>query len=225
MIRLVRRLVILLALLAAAVVVGVIVGKPYLERVAAKSITERFGGPKVTVKLQTPHDLGVLSGEIGDVKVTSEPFVREKLQLQSASATYRNAAISYPSLLDRTFGLRYSSVSFSVSMGIPAIQAFLREQLRLRGLPGATGARVLIRPNTLLILSGALRMRAALKVVAPDVVRIVPLTGTPAARRALAVSIRLGPLPDGVSLKGVRLQDASAILTGGGTAGSITIRR
>ena len=225
MIKLVRRLVILLALLVAAAVVGVIVGKPYLERVAGRAITERFGGPEVTVKLKTPHDLGVLSGELGDITVTSEPFVREKLQLQSASATYRNATISYPSLLERTFGLKYSSVAFSVSTGIPAIQAFLREQLRLRGLPGATGARVLIRPKTLLVLSGALRMRAALAVVAPDVIRIVPLSGSPAARRALAASIRLGPLPDGVSLKGVRLQDASAILTGGGPAGRITIRR
>lgn len=226
MIRLVRRLVIMLALIAAAIVVAVIVGKPYLERIAAKAITEQFGGPKVTVKLKTPHDLGVLSGKIGDVTVTSEPFVREKLQLQSASATYHSAKISYPSLLNRTFALKYASVSFSVSTGQTAIQAFLREQLRLRGLPGASNARVLFRPpNTLLVLSGPLKLRAALKVVAPDVVRIVPLGGTPAERRALTSQIQLGPLPDGVSLKGVRLKDASAILTGGGPAGRITIAR
>ena len=225
MIKLVRRLVILLALVVAAIVVCVIVGKPYLERIAGKAITEQFGGPNVTVKLETPHGLGVLSGEIGDVTVSSEPFVREKLQLQSASATYRDAKVSYPSVLDRSFALKYSSVSFSVSTGLPAIQAFLREQLRLRGLPGASNARVLFRPNTLLVVSGALRMRAALKVVAPDIVRIVPLDGSPAVRRALASRIQLGPLPDGVSLKGVRLKDASAILTGGGPAGRITVRR
>ena len=222
--KLIRRLALLAVLLIAVLVAAVILGKPYAERLASRAITEQFGGPKVSVSLETPR-AGLLSGDFGDVTVRSEPFQRDKLSLQGARATYRAAHVDLSSVLDRTIRLRYRSVTFEVAATQVAVQAYVREQLRLRGIPGATRARVLFRPQSLLVLSGPFTVRAAIKIAGPASLEIVPLDGGPQIAKALTTTISLGPLPTGVRLRGIRVGGDHVTLTGGGAGGAVTIRR
>ena len=63
------RLVILLALILVVVgVIGFVVGRPFVERLAARSIEDRIGTP-VSVSIATSVEPGVLRGELGNVTV------------------------------------------------------------------------------------------------------------------------------------------------------------
>ena len=68
---------------------------------------------------------------------------------------------------------------------------------------------------------GTLHAAVRAKVVGRSSIELVPVSGTPALRRALASPIQLGPLPDGVQLTGIVLRTGSATIAGRGEGGEL----
>ncbi len=52
-------------------------------------------------------------------------------------------------------------------------------------------------------------------------IELVPVSGSPTLRRALAAPIQLGPLPDGVHLTAIALHTGSATIAGTGEGGQL----
>ena len=86
------------------------VGRPFVERLAARSIEDRVGTP-VTVSIATSVKPGAVRGDLGDVTVTAKRFEHNGLRLAGAAATYHRVAVQVSDLLSGDVRLRYASVA------------------------------------------------------------------------------------------------------------------
>ena len=66
------------------------VGRPFVERLAARSIEDRVGTP-VSVSIATRSVPASLRGDLGNVTVRAKQFDRNGLQLAGARAVYHGA--------------------------------------------------------------------------------------------------------------------------------------
>jgi hypothetical protein len=217
--RLVRLLVLAALLVVVLGVVGVIAGRPFVERLAARSIEDRLGTP-VTVAIDTPLRPGVVRGDVGTVTVRAASFERDGLRLAGARATYRGVRLDMADLLSGDVQLHYASVGFEGALTESALRAYLRPVLDTRGLP-SKDLRVTIADDRATLRAGQLRVSVTARVAGRSAIALVPVSGSPLHRQALASPIRLGPHPDGVRLTGVTLRAGTARIAGRGDAGEI----
>jgi hypothetical protein len=217
--RLVRLAVVLVLLLAVLAIAGAIAGRPFVERLAARSIEDRLGTP-VTVSIDTPVRPGLLRGDVGTVTVRASQFERDGLRLAGARATYRGVRLDLAGLVSGDVQLHYASVGFEGALTESALRAYLRPVLDTRGLP-SKNLRITIGDDRATLRSGMLHASVTARVAGRSSIELVPLKGSPLLTQALRSPIRLGPLPDGVRLTGVTLRGGTARIAGRGEAGDL----
>ena len=217
--RLARALIFLALILVVVGVVGFVLGRPFVERLAARSIEDRVGTP-VSVSIATSVKPGVVRGDLGDVTVRAKKFEHNGLRLAGAQAVYHGVGVQLSDLLSGSVKLRYSAVDFEGSLTQGGLLAYLRPLLARRGLPSKK-LRVTIGQGAATLTMGKLHAVVGARIVGLSSIRFVPRSGSPALRRALSGAIQLGPLFDGVHLTGIALRTGRALLTGGGPGGSL----
>ena len=109
LLRLVRTVVVLALFFLVLGVVVVVVGRPFVERLAARSIEDRIGTP-VSVSIDVPLRPGIARGDVGKVTVHADQFERNGLQLTGAQAVYHGVSVQVSDLIRGDVQLRYSSV-------------------------------------------------------------------------------------------------------------------
>jgi hypothetical protein len=217
--RLVRTLVLLVLTLAILGVVVFVAGRPFAERLAARSIEDRLGTP-VTVSISTSLHPGVARGDLGKVTVRAKTFERDGLNLIGARAVYRGTSIELRQLISGNVRLHYASVAFQGTLTEGALRAYLRPLLTEQGLP-AKKLRVTIGKGRAAVAMGSQHASMGAKIVGVSSIELVPAGGSAALTQALTVPIQLGPLPDGVRLTRISLRAGRAVIVGGGDAGRI----
>lgn len=217
--RLVRALVFLVLILVVVGVIGFVLGRPFVERLAARSIEDRVGTP-VSVSIATKIRPGVVRGKVGNVTVTAKQFEHNGLRLAGAKAVYHGVAVQFSDLLSGSVRLRYSSVDFEGTLNQSGLVQYLRPLLARRGLPSKK-LRVTIGKGAATLRIGKLHAVVGAKIVGRSSLRLVPRSGSPALRRALTGAVQLGPLFDGVHLTGITLDKGRATLTGAGAGGKL----
>lgn len=214
------RLVILLALILVVVgVIGLVAGRPFVERLAARSIEDRIGTP-VSVSIATSVEPGALRGELGNVTVKATQFERDGLRLAGTQAVYRGVDVDVSDLISGDVRLHYSSAVFNARLTQAALTTYLRSLLAERGLPSKT-LRVTIGNGRATLHSGGLNAAVRAKIVGTSSIELVPIGGSATLRQALAAPIQLGPLPEGIHLTGISLRNGAATITGRGDAGGL----
>jgi hypothetical protein len=219
LLRLVRTLVFAVLLLVVVGVVAFVVGRPFAERLAARSIEDRLGTP-VTVSITTSLHPGVVRGDLGKVTVRAKTFDRDGLNLVGVRAVYQGASIELGQLVSGNVRLHYTSVAFQATLTEGALSAYLRPLLTERGLP-AKQLRVTITKGRATVTMGSQHAAMTATVVGASSIKLVPLGGTASLTGALTAPIQLGPLPDGVHLTRVSLRPGRASISGSGDAGRI----
>jgi hypothetical protein len=219
LLRLVRTLVVLVLFLLVLGVVAVVLGRPMVERVAARSIEDRLGTP-VSVSIEAPIRPAIARGNLGKVTVRAKQFERNGLRLAGARATYRGVTFSLGDLLSRKVRLRYASVGFQADLTAGALDFYLKPVLAAHGLP-AKKLRITVGKGSATVRVGTLHAVVGAKVAGKSSIRLVPRSGSRELERALAAPIPLGPLPDGVHLTAIVLRKGRATLVGAGAAGKI----
>jgi LmeA-like phospholipid-binding len=217
--RLVRLLVFLAVIVFVLGLIGFVLGRPFAERLVARSIEDRLGTP-VSVSIATSLEPGVLRGDVGNVTVRAAQFERDGLRLAGARAIYRGVKIEIPDLISGDLQLHYASVGFQGSLTEAALAAYLRPLLRERGLPSKS-LRVEITRNRATLRMGTQRAVVRARIAGVSSIELVPVSGSAPVMRALSDPIRLGPLPDGVRLTGVLLRNGRATIAGRGEAGDL----
>src|SRR6476659_4395762 len=106
--RLLRALVFVVLILAVVAVVGFVLGRPFVERLAARSIEDRIGTP-VSVSIATSVEPGALRGELGNVTVKATQFERDGLRLAGTQAVYHGVDVDVTDLISGDVRLHYSS--------------------------------------------------------------------------------------------------------------------
>jgi hypothetical protein len=219
LLRLVRALVFLVLILVVIGVVGFVLGRPFVERLAARSIEDRVGTP-VTVSIATSIKPGVARGDLGNVTVTAKRFEHNGLRLAGAEAVYHGVAVKLSDLLSGSVRLRYSSVGFEGTLTEAGLVQYLRPLLARRGLPSSK-LRVTIGKGAATLHMGKLHAVIGARIVGRSSIRLVPRSGSPSLRNALTGAIQLGPLFDGVHLTKIALLKGRATLTGSGPSGKL----
>jgi hypothetical protein len=220
LLRLARALIFLVLILVVVGVVGFVLGRPFVERLAARSIEDRVGTP-VGVSIATAVRPGVLRGDLGNVTVTAKHFEHNGLRLAGAQAVYHGVAVQFSDLLSGKVRLRYSSVGFQGTLTEAGLAAYLRPLLARRGLP-SKNLRVTFGQGVATLRIGKLYAVVGAKIVGLSSIRFVPRSASTASlRRALTGAIQLGPLFDGVRLTGIALNKGRATLTGAGAGGKL----
>jgi hypothetical protein len=217
--RLARTLVFLVLILVVVGVVGFVLGRPFVERLAARSIEDRVG-TAVSVSIAASIKPGVVRGDLGDVTVRAKKFEHNGLRLAGAQAVYHGVGVQLSDLLSGNVRLHYSSVGFDGTLTEGGLLAYLRPLLARRGLPSKK-LRVKIGQGAATVSMGTLQAVVGAKIVGLSSIRLVPRSGSPALRRALRGAIQLGPLFDGVHLTGIALRSGRATLTGAGPGGKL----
>jgi len=217
--RLVRTLVVLVLLVVILGVIAVVLGRPMMERVAARSIEDRLGTP-VSVSIEAPIRPGIARGELGKVTVRASHFDRGGLRLAGAKATYRGVNFGLRDLLSGNVRLHYESVGFQGDLTAGALDTYLRQILTARGLP-AKKLRVMIDKGSATLNMGSMHADVGAEILGTSSIKLIPRSGTPLLEQALKAAIPLGPLPDGVHLTGIFLRKGRATLTGGGPSGKL----
>ena len=219
LLRLARTLFFLVLILVVLGVIGFVVGRPFVERLAARSIEDRVGTP-VTVSIATSVTPGAVRGDLGDVTVTAKRFEHNGLRLAGAAATYHRVAVQVSDLLSGDVRLRYASVGFEGTLTQSELAAYLRPLLARRGVPSKK-LTVRIANGSATVRSGKLHAVFGARIVGISSLRLVPRSGTGALERALSGAIQVGPLFDGVHLTGIALKQGRATLTGAGAGGKL----
>jgi hypothetical protein len=219
LLRLARTLFFLVLILAVLGVIAFLVGRPFVERLAARSIEDRVGTP-VTVSIGTSVKPGAVRGDLGDVTVTAKRFEHNGLRLAGAEATYHGVAVQLSELLSGDVRLRYSSVGFEGTLTQSELAAYLRPLLARRGVPSKR-LTVRIGNGSATVRSGKLHAVFGARIVGISSIRLLPRSGNAALEQALGGAIQVGPLFDGVHLTGIALQLGRATLTGGGGGGKL----
>ena len=217
--RLARIAVFLVLILVVLGVVAFVLGRPFVERLAARSIEDRLGTP-VSVSIRTSLEPGMVRGDLGKVTVKATQFERDGLRLAGARATYRGVNVGISDLVSGNVRLHYSSVGFQAKLTQAALTAYLRPLLSERGLPSKK-LRVTIAKGRATLRIGTLHAAVRAKIAGRSSIALVPVSGTPALRRALAAPIQLGPLPDGVHLTAIALRTGTATIAGAGEGGEL----
>jgi hypothetical protein len=217
--RLARLLVFLVLIVCVLGLVAFVVGRPFVERLAARSIEDRLGTP-VSVSIATSISPGMLRGDLGDVTVRAKQFERNGLRLAGARAVYHGVNVQVSDLVSGDVRLHYSSVAFEGSLTEAALVAYLRQLLAERGLPSKK-LRVAIDKGGATVRMGTLHAAVGARIVGVSSIRLVPVNGSPTLVRALATPIQLGPLPDGVHLTGIVLRKGRAMIAGRGAVGKL----
>jgi LmeA-like phospholipid-binding len=215
--RLVRLVAFLVLILAVLGVIVFVLGRPFVERLAARSIEDRIGTP-VSVSIGSSLNAGIARGDLGKVTVKATQFERDGLHLAGVRATYRGVSVGISDLISGNVRLHYSSVGFQAQLTQSALAAFLRPLLSERGLPSKK-LRVKIAKGRATLRVGTLHAAVRARIVGVSSIELVPVSGTPALRRALSAPIQLGPLPDGVHLTGIAMRTGSATIAGRGEGG------
>ena len=217
--RLVRTVVVLALFFLVLGVVVVVVGRPFVERIAARSIEDRLGTP-VSVSIDVPLRPGIARGDVGKVTVRADQFERNGLQLTGAQAVYRGVQLHVSDLIRGDVKLRYASVNFQGTLTQAALRAYLKPLLANRGVP-SRHLVVLIHDGDATLRSGSLRGTVRAKVVGGSSLQLIAVKGSSPLMQALAQPIQLGPLPDGVQLTGIVLSKGLATILGRGESGTI----
>jgi hypothetical protein len=217
--RLIKTLVFAALLLAIVGVIAFVLGRPFVERLAARSIEDRIGTP-VSVSIATSLSPGIVRGDLGDVTVRADKFDRNGLRLAGARAVYHGTSVKVGDLISGNVKIHYASVDFQGSLTAGALAAYLRPLLIQRGLP-AKALRVTITQGRATLAMGSAHAAVTAKILGVSSIRLMPISGSATITRALASPIQLGPLPDGVHLTGIELRAGRASLTGHGDGGKI----
>lgn len=217
--RLVRLLVFLAVILVVLGVIAFVVGRPFVERLAARSIEDRLGTP-VSVSIASTIKPGIARGDLGNVTVRAKQFERDGLRLAGARAIYRGVNVGVSDLISGDVHLHYASVGFQGTLTEAALAAYLRPLLTERGLP-AKNLRVTITKGRATLRLGQEQAAVRAKIVGRSSIELVPLSGPQALMRAIAAPIQLGPLPDGVRLTGILLRPGRATIAGRGASGEL----
>lgn len=217
--RLVRTLVFVLLILVVLGVIAFVVGRPLVERLAARAIEDRIGTP-VTVSIETSLRPGIARGDLGRITVRAARFDRNGISLIGARAVYEGAHVELRQLLAGGVRLRYSGVTFRESLTQGALAAYLRSLLSERGLP-AQRLHVTITKGRATVAIGTRQVAISATIAGASSVRLAPAGGSATLAAALAAPLQLGPLPDGVHLTAITLRAGRATISGGGGAGSL----
>jgi hypothetical protein len=217
--RLLRTLVFTVLILGVLGVIAFVLGRPFVERLAARSIEDRLGTP-VSVSIGTSISPGVVRGDLGNVTVRARQFERDGLRLAGARAVYRGVNVEISDLLSGDVRLHYSSVRFDGSLTEGALVAYLRPLLAERGLPSKK-LRVTITNGSAAVRTGKLHAAFRARILGTSSIKLIPVNGSQTLTRALATPIQLGPLPDGVHLTSIVLRKGRGSLTGRGEGGKL----
>lgn len=217
--RLVRLVVFLAVILAVVGVIAFVVGRPFVERLAARSIEDRIGTP-VNVSIATSVEPGILRGELGEVTVRASQFERDGLRLAGTRAVYRGVDVEVSDLISGDVRLHYASVDFQAQLTQTALTAYLKPLLSERGLP-SENLRVTISKGRATLRSGSLNVATRATIRGISSIQLVPVGGSPILMRALADPIQLGPLPEGIRLTSIVLRKGGATIAGRGDAGEL----
>ena len=199
--------------------IAFLVGRPFVERLAARSIEDRIGTP-VNVSISSSLRPGVARGDLGEITVRAKQFDRDGVKLVGARAVYQGAHVELRKLLSGDVRVHYESVAFQGGLTQAALAVYLRSLLSERGL-AAKKLRVAITSGRATVTLGSRHAAMTARIVGTSSVKLVPLGGSAALAGELAAPIQLGPLPDGVRLTGITLRAGRATITGGGRGGTI----
>ena len=217
--RLIKTLVFAVLLLVVLGVIAFVVGRPFVERLAARSIEDRIGMP-VSVSIATSLSPGIVHGDLGNVTVRVKKFDRQGLRLAGARAIYHGTSVKLGDLMSGDVKIHYSSVEFQGSLTAGALAEYLRPVLTERGL-AAKALQVTITNGLATLVMGNSHASVSARIAGPSSFQLVPVSGSTTITRALSSPIPLGPLPDGVHLTGIALRTGRATLTGRGVGGKI----
>ena len=217
--RLVRTLVVLALFFLVLGVVVVVLGRPFVERIAARSIEDRLGTP-VSVSIELPVSPAIARGDVGKVTVKADQFERNGLELTGARAVYHGVRFHLSDLVHGDVRLRYASVNFQGTLTQASLRAYLKPLLVSRGVP-AKHLMVLIHEGDATLRAGSLRGTVRAKVIGGTSIQLIAVSGSSPLVQAFKTPIQLGPLPDGVTLTGIVLTKGQATIVGRGEAGTI----
>jgi LmeA-like phospholipid-binding len=218
-VRLVRLVLFLVLILVVLGIVGFVLGRPFVERLAARSIEDRLGTP-VRVSIATSIKPSMARGDLGEVTVKAAHFERDGLQLAGTRAVYEGVKVQVADLITGSVKLHYGSVRFTAQLTQTALVAYLEPVLSQHGLP-SKNLHVTIGKGKATLRSGPLHAAVRAKIVGVSSVELVPVNGSRVLLSALAAPIQLGPLPDGVHLTAITLHKGGATIAGRGDAGDL----
>ena len=200
------------------------VGRPFVERLAARSIEDRIGTP-VSVSIATSLQPGRRCAATSATSpCTATQFERNGLRLAGARAVYHGVARrALPTCSRATSGCatRPSTFQGNAHAG-RALRPTCGRSWRERGLPSQEAARHDRQGPGDARASARCMSRAAPGSSGSSSIRLVPAQRLGRRSRARSrAPIQLGPLPDGVHLTGIALRKGRATITGGGDGGKL----
>jgi hypothetical protein len=224
--RLIRILLPIALLLAAIYVLFRFVAVPYAESQAADAISNDLGAD-VTVHADAPLRPGLVSGDLGDLVVTSDRLERQGIVVNDVRARIHDAKTDVGDLLSGTVKVRFSRIDLSGRAGEATLAKYLRDHFATADIKGTNKLTVDVKPGILIahLPNGSVPLHVA--VSGPTTLRLTPAVGGIVGRLvgdALSTGIDLAPLPYGIRLRSVRLVEGAAIFTAGRGPGTETLQ-
>ena len=127
LLRLFRTLVFLALIVVVLGVIAFVLGRPFVERLAARSIEDRIGTP-VSVSIGRRSGRGWRAATSEGHREAAQ-FERNGLRLAGARAIYRGVSVGLTDLISGNVRLHYASVGFQAQLTQSALAAYLRPLL------------------------------------------------------------------------------------------------
>jgi hypothetical protein len=219
-----RRLLVLGTVIALLLGVAFIVAKvalvPYAERRAADAIGASLGAP-VTVKASDALSPGIVRGDLGTLHVTAPRVQRDGFTVTDFAANVHGASIDVPRLVGGDAVLSFSRITAQAQVRQGTLSRYVRQRLRLAGVPGARHVAVELGKGAVQLATSAGSVPARLVIAGPSSIRVVPTTGSLSGK--LSQSIDLGPFPYGLRLSSIRVLPGRVVVSATRGAGSETL--
>jgi hypothetical protein len=217
------RLVITLALLVGAIAILLsLVVQPFVEHQASSAVSKRLG-TKVTVDSGSVFSPGVITGDLGALKIHADTFKRGAIPVRNLTARVHGSALALGSVLSGSPKLEWSSLDMTAEVRPGALAKYLRGVLAQSNIPGAERAFVHMAPGSATLIVDRRRIPVDLTVIPPGSVKVTPTGNDPFVlelANALDTRVDVGPLPYGLRLTGITLLANAARVTAHAGKGS-----
>jgi hypothetical protein len=224
--RLIKIFLPIVLLLVAIWVLFRFVAVPYAESQAADAIGNQLGA-KVKVHADAPIRPGLLSGDLGDLVVTSDRLERQGVVVNDVHARIHDASADIGKLVRGTARVHFSKIDLRGRVGEASLARYLRQQLAGSAVQGSNRLLVHVKPGVLLLDLPNGQLPLHLTVSGPTTVKLAVAVGGPLGRAvgdSLSTGIDFAPLPYGIRLRTVRLVQGAALVTAGRGAGTETLK-
>jgi hypothetical protein len=215
LIRLIRTVVVLALLLGALIVLVALVVQPFVESQASDAIGRELG-TKVSVDAGSVLSPGIVSGDVGDLKVHADTFKRGDIGVRNLRATVHGASLDIGSIFGGSPKLTWSRLQMTAEVRPGALAKYLRIVLDQAGVPGAARAFVHMAPGSATLIVDRQRIPVRLTVQPPSSILVTPSGSSSLVSElgdALQAPVDVGPLPYGLRLGTITLVANAARVT------------